>query len=222
MINPTERGRSERGSRHGEEPKTVRSATHYGYGQLETLTVYQGYLFFLPQGMLFCFKKPLLFIPLYAIESISYTSVVQITFNLVVSYCLPDKAQPEEVEFGMIDQNDHTPIDAYVRKHSLQDSSMAAERRAKRLNINPPEPGAGPENVEVGAGVEDVGEDGETELQRAERMLQDAEDEEEEDYDPEAEGDSDDSGSDAESGSEIEEVQGEGMEEDEDEEEEEA
>ncbi|KAF1814567.1 Rtt106-domain-containing protein, partial [Eremomyces bilateralis CBS 781.70] len=183
-----------------------------------------GYLFFLPQGILFAFKKPLLFIPLENIESISYTSVVQITFNLVVSFVVLGNEDPEEVEFGMIDQNDHTPIDAYVQKHSLQDTSMAAERRAKRLNINPPE-GKGTENgdsTENAQGAADDGADDETELQRAERLLQDAEDDEEEDYDPDAEGDSDDSegseGSEGEDahggGSDIEEVDSEDAEDD--------
>lgn len=76
----------------------------------------------------------------------------------------------------MIDQADHEAIDEYVRKNRLQDASMAAERKAKRENVNnDPEGGEPDENA-------------------LEKALQDAEDEDEEDYDPNAE-ESDGSGS---------------------------
>lgn len=91
----------------------------------------------------------------------------------------------------MLDQADYAGIDEYVKEHGLQDASLAEQRRAKKLNINPPaESEAGP------AASGDGGEDGETELQKAERLLQDEEDEEEEDYDPgQDEDESDGSGS---------------------------
>ncbi|KAK7747556.1 hypothetical protein SLS62_009054 [Diatrype stigma] len=43
-----------------------------------------GYLFFLEAGILWGFKKPLLFLPLDRIAAVSYTSVLQRTFNVVV------------------------------------------------------------------------------------------------------------------------------------------
>jgi hypothetical protein len=102
----------------------------------------------------------------------------------------------------MLDQADYAGIDAYIKKHGLQDASMAEQRKAKRLNVNPPA-------IKAENGVAEVedGDDGETELQKAERMLQDQEDEEEEDYDPGNEGESDGSGS------EDEDDEGEGYEE---------
>ncbi|KAF2184498.1 Rtt106-domain-containing protein [Zopfia rhizophila CBS 207.26] len=146
-----------------------------------------GYLFFTSVGIVWGFKKPLAFFDFPSIDSVSYTAVLRNTFNLVIA------TPTQEIEFGMIDQADYSGINEYVQKHSLQDASMAAERRAKKLNVNPP---AEKENGANGAAVE--GEDGETELQKAERLLQEQEDEEEEDYDPGSEGESDGSGTDSE------------------------
>lgn len=110
----------------------------------------------------------------------------------------------------MLDQADFAGIDEYVKRHALNDASMAEQRRAKVHNVNKTN----------GAEVEDG-----TELQKAEKELerQDAgeefggeedEDEEGEDYDPGSEGESEGSGS--ESGDE--EGDGEGYEEVEEEE----
>lgn len=81
----------------------------------------------------------------------------------------------------MLDQADFAGIDAYIKKHGLNDASLAAGRRAKKYGVNDPKvkevegtTGDGEAN-----GDEEM-EDGETELQRAERLLQDQEDEEEE------------------------------------------
>lgn len=45
-----------------------------------------GFLFWLDKGIFFGFKKPLWWVGLEQVESISYTSVLQRTFNVVVSY----------------------------------------------------------------------------------------------------------------------------------------
>ncbi|KAF1983043.1 Rtt106-domain-containing protein [Aulographum hederae CBS 113979] len=168
---------------HRKNEKAVHVKAHKGSKE--------GYLFFLPPGILFAFKKPLLFFPFSAISSISYTSVLQRTFNLNISTqstgSSDDKAQ--EIEFSMLDQADFPSIDAYVKKHGLNDASLAEGRRAKKYEVNKVK-------TEEGAAAEPTeGEDGETELQKAERELQDQEDEEEEDFDPGSEGDSDGSGS---------------------------
>lgn len=172
-----------------------------------------GYLFFLPTGILWGFKKPLLFLPLDRIQAVSYTSVLQRTFNLLIEVDVGgDKT--EEIEFGMIDQEDYAGInEMYIARHGLQDRSMAEARKAKRELA---------ENAKGSKGGEDGGDgqedDGLTELERArleeERRLQDEEDEEEEDYDPGSEGESEGSGtSDEESGGE-EDAEGEEDEED--------
>lgn len=85
----------------------------------------------------------------------------------------------------MIDQAAFAGIDAYIKRHRLQDASMAEERRAKKLNVN---------------GVKSADsepEDQEGHLEKATREVEDLEDEEEEDenFDPGSEGESEGSGS---------------------------
>lgn len=145
-----------------------------------------------------------MFIAFENVESISYTAVLQRTFNLNIttrSAAKPDEMQ--ELEFSMIDQADYPGIDAYIKKHGLQDASLAEERRAKRLNINAPRGGDGADD---GSGMNDgsvpQAEEEESELQKAQRELEnqqaDEEDEEEDDYDPGSEGESEGSGSSSE------------------------
>jgi len=162
------------------------------------VTPLSGYLFFLQNGIFFGFKKPLSFFAFDDVESISYTSVLQRTFNLNISY----KASPEadaavqEVEFSMIDQADFPGIDAYIKRHQLQDASMAEVRRAKKT-------AAASKHVAQQSSTDPTnGEetDERTELEKAQQQMDDEEDEEEEDYDP-----GDESASDGSSRSESEE-----------------
>ena len=88
-----------------------------------------------------------------------------------------EPVQVKEVEFSMLDQEDFAGIDAYVKRHGLNDASMAAQRRAKAYNVNREKKAETNGEAEGG-----LGEDGQTELQKAEQQLQDEEDEEEEDY----------------------------------------
>lgn len=148
----------------------------------------EGYLFLLSTGILFGFKKPLLFFAFECIDSISYTSVLQRTFNLNVMARPIASDETQEFEFSMIDQADFSGIDAYIKKHGLQDASLAEARRAKRYNIN------GAKTEDEKAAVAE-GEAEESELQKAQRELEDQEDEDEEDYDPGSDSDSDGSGS---------------------------
>ncbi|RMZ04224.1 hypothetical protein D0860_06465 [Hortaea werneckii] len=150
-----------------------------------------GYLWFLSTGILFGFKKPIAFFPFTSIDSISYTSVLQRTFNLVIA-ARDDPSPPQtdeaaeppeaqEIEFSMLDQQDFAGIDEYVKRHGLNDASMAAQRRAKMYNVNKEKKGDGEEGAE-GNGTGEGKEEEESELQKAEQQLQDDEDEEEEDY----------------------------------------
>ena len=126
-----------------------------------------------------------MFFSFETIISISYTSVLQRTFNLNIRV-----ADDRDIEFSMLDQADFAGIDTYVRRHGLNDASMAEERRAKKLNIN------GVKNDKSEAqDLEDGAQGDETELAKAQRMIEDAEDEMEEDYAPGSEGESDGSGS---------------------------
>ncbi|KAF1358382.1 Rtt106-domain-containing protein [Lizonia empirigonia] len=150
-----------------------------------------GYLFFTTVGILFGFKKPLAFFDFAAVNSVSYTAVLRNTFNLVIT------TPTQEIEFSMLDQENFAGINEYVQKHGLQDASMAAERRAKKLNVNPPADKSKADGATT-AGAQ--GEEEESELQKAERELQDQEDDEEEDddFDPGSEGESEGEGSESE------------------------
>ena len=176
-----------------------------------------GYLYFLDTGLLFGFKKPVLFFPFDAITSISYSSIVQRTFsmNIGVRAAEPENGTngeangedaSEEIELGMIDQVDFEGIDNYVKKHGLNDASLAESRKAKKYNVNAARGDVGENGGLSKRGDEDPNE---TELDRVARLeaeLQDQEDEEEEDF-VDTGGESDGSGSDSE------EEEGEGKEE---------
>lgn len=166
-----------------------------------------GYLFFLHNGIVFGFKKPLAFFPFSSIESISYTSVLQRTFNLVIASRDTDQADVKEVEFSMLDQADFVGIDEYIKRHGLNDASMAAARRAKVYGVNKEKKAEGNGDAEAG-GVEEEGV-----LAKTEQELQDEEDEEEEDYEA--------SGGESDGEGEEDEDEGDGYEEGEDVEEEE-
>lgn len=150
-----------------------------------------GYLFLLATGVLWGFKKPLEFFPFDAIESVSYTSILQRTFNMNIAFRPSNEADIQDFEFSMIDQADFGGIDDYVKRHRLQDASMAEERRAKKLNVN---------GVKGKEATQEGDEQEEGELEKAKRAAEDLEDEEEDDenFDPGSEGESEGSGSDSE------------------------
>lgn len=139
--------------------------------------MYTGFLFFLDNGIVFGFKKPLAFFPFSSIDSVSYTSVLQRTFNLVIAARESEEADVTEVEFSMLDQADFAGIDEYIKRHGLNDASMAADRRAKAYNVNKDKKAAEANGDASAGGADEV-----SELQKAEQALQDEEDEEEEDY----------------------------------------
>jgi hypothetical protein len=156
--------------------------------QYSLLTNLPGYLFFTAVGILYGFKKPLAYFDFASINSIAYAAVLRNTFNLAIT------TQTQEIEFGMLEQADYAGINDYVQKHGLQDASLAAARRAKKLNVNKSKDKSNGTDGAAAAGADD-GEEEESELQKAERELQDQEDDEEEDYDPGSEGESEGSGS---------------------------
>lgn len=88
----------------------------------------------------------------------------------------------------MVDQSNFDGIDAYIKRHRLQDASMADQRRAKRLGIND----ARGENGDHSAAEEEIGD-----LEKAAREAEELEDEdseEDENFDPGSEGESEGSG----------------------------
>lgn len=157
----------------------------------------EGYLYFLETGILWGFKKPVVFLGSEKCKSVSYTSVLQRTFNMVVTINAEggEGDKEEEIEFGMIDQVDFEGIDAYVKRHGLNDASLAESRRAKKYNVNAPV--ARGDVGEIGAVEGEQGGGSEMDAEALEKALQDAEDEEEEDYEISG-GESEGSGSDSE------------------------
>jgi hypothetical protein len=152
-----------------------------------------GFLFFLSQGILFTFKKPLLFLHFSSIISVSYTSVLQRTFNLNIATSIPTPdggTKEEEIEFSMLDQADYAGLDEYVKRHGLHDASLASSRRAKVYDVNKPRgtKDTATEATANGHAARELDDEDEmTELQKAEQLLQDEEDEMEEDYIDESE-----------------------------------
>ncbi|KHJ31141.1 putative negative regulator of dna transposition protein [Erysiphe necator] len=152
----------------------------------------EGYLFFLNCGILWAFRKPVLFLSHSKICAVSFTSVLSRTFNLNIEIFLDDtESQSNEIEFTMLDQEDFENIKRYVNRHGLQDRSMADKRKAKILNVtattnNDPSTDVNrrPDN---NFNNEVAPENQET--------LDDDDDDEEEDYDPGSEGQSEGSGS---------------------------
>jgi len=106
----------------------------------------------------------------------------------------PDNSsEAKEIEFSMIDQADFAGIDEYVKRHALNDASMAAQRQAKAYNVNKERKAAAEGDPQQDASMQD----GQSELQKAEQQLQDEEDELEEDYEvsgSESEGEGESSG----------------------------
>ena len=148
-----------------------------------------GFLFLLSNGIFWGFKKPLEFFSFDTVDSVSYTSILQRTFNLNITARAATDAEPQEFEFSMIDQADFAGIDEYVKRHELQDASMAEQRRAKKLNVN---------GIKGDEAKQEGDEQEEGELEKARREAEDLEDEEEDDenFDPGSEGESEGSGSD--------------------------
>ncbi|KAK4195540.1 hypothetical protein QBC40DRAFT_19633 [Triangularia verruculosa] len=182
-----------------------------------------GYLFFLPTGILWGFKKPIVFLPLDRIAALSFTSVLARTFNIVVELDVDESGSVEkEIEFGMLDKEDFEGINAdYVQRHGLADRSMAEKRKAKReLAENNKNAGRDDTNGAEEGADENPQTAGMTQLEKAqweaEQRLQDEEDEEEEDYDPGSEGESEGSGSSSEEEDDNEDGEGGGDDDDDD------
>ncbi|RCH95120.1 hypothetical protein CU098_010117 [Rhizopus stolonifer] len=97
-----------------------------------------GFLFFLPTGILFGFKKPTLFFPKENLASNVTTNITQRTFDLTLtlkpgSQILGSsgfKKEEDTVQFSMIEQSEYGRIDAYTKRLGLDDQSMNEERKA--------------------------------------------------------------------------------------------
>ncbi|EDO15012.1 hypothetical protein Kpol_400p6 [Vanderwaltozyma polyspora DSM 70294] len=91
----------------------------------------EGTLYFLPDHIIFGFKKPILLFQSIDIESITYSSITRLTFNVTLI-----TKNDEKFEFSMIDQTEYSKIDEYVKMRQVKDRSMSEELKAKTANKN--------------------------------------------------------------------------------------
>lgn len=87
----------------------------------------EGMLYFLPDHILFGFKKPILLFKSTDIVSITYSSITRLTFN--VTLITKDE---QKYEFSMIDQTEYAKIDEYVKMKEVTDKSMSEELKATK------------------------------------------------------------------------------------------
>lgn len=123
-----------------------------------------GFLFFLPTGILFGFKKPTLFFPVSSLASTVITNITQRTFDLTLTLRPESKVlgsagfrttkdgDDDTVQFSMIEQSEYGGIEAYTKKVNINDHSMAEERKA----VNK---GEGQDETNEGNNGDDDGQD---------------------------------------------------------------
>lgn len=95
----------------------------------------EGTLYFLPEYVIFGFKKPILVFESSNIESITYSSITRLTFNVTL-ITKEDEGYGNKFEFSMIDQTEYAKIDDYVKMKQVKDKSMSEELKAKTMNKN--------------------------------------------------------------------------------------
>ncbi|KAL0080863.1 hypothetical protein J3Q64DRAFT_1681506 [Phycomyces blakesleeanus] len=124
--------------------KDARLSVTQPSGQLLYVNVFlrskQGSLFFLPEGVLYGFKKPTFIIPVKSISSIVVSTITQHTFDL--SLILKkganvsgvknkdEKEQTTTIEFSMIERSEYDGIDEYIKRSKIHDKSMSEETKA--------------------------------------------------------------------------------------------
>ncbi|KAG0330197.1 hypothetical protein BG004_002150, partial [Podila humilis] len=104
----------------------------------------QGTIYLLPTGMLFAFRKPVLFLPSTSIEAVGVHSVLSRTFDFEV--VMDTKvASVEELEglpnpgkdgricvgFGMVDTKNFGKMEEWINKAGIRDRSMSEDLKAK-------------------------------------------------------------------------------------------
>ncbi|RKP09812.1 hypothetical protein THASP1DRAFT_28399 [Thamnocephalis sphaerospora] len=102
-----------------------------------------GHLFFLANCIFFGFRKPVVYLPLSRIGTISVASITSRTFDLRVAVCTDPASRsdddgeapaskPREFEFSMIDSADFEAIAGYIRRHRLDAPELSGEQSAAR------------------------------------------------------------------------------------------
>lgn len=115
----------------------------------------EGVLYFLPNHIIFGFKKPILIFNSKDIDSITYSSITRLTFNVTLHVKDTENDDINNTtennnnnnnlkifEFSMIDQKEFEKIDKYVKNKEFRDKSMTEELKAKSQLKNKELPGA--------------------------------------------------------------------------------
>ncbi|QPG73709.1 hypothetical protein FOA43_001022 [Brettanomyces nanus] len=94
----------------------------------------EGHLYFLPDHMIFGFKKPILVFKTSDIISVTYTSITRNTFNVSLDVRTGEEGEEagEKIEFSLVEQGEFEKIDQYVKSKKFEDRSMAEELKAQR------------------------------------------------------------------------------------------
>ncbi|KAG0331037.1 hypothetical protein BG000_011278 [Podila horticola] len=157
----------------------------------------QGTIYLLPTGMLFAFRKPVLFLPTRSIEAVGVHSVLTRTFdfevvmdNAVATVEDLDGMPPMGkdgricVGFGMVDTKVFGKMEEWITKSGIRDRSMSEDLKAK-------DKAPSTASKKRAAEDEDEGEEGAVsqgkKRQQTEANDDDSDDEEDEDFAPESE-----------------------------------
>ncbi len=89
----------------------------------------EGYLYFIKNYIVFGMKKPIIIVNLLEIDEISYSSITRLTFNINIK--LNDKFENKTYEFSMIDHDEFSIIDNYIKENKINDKSLSDELKAK-------------------------------------------------------------------------------------------
>ncbi|ORY98129.1 hypothetical protein BCR43DRAFT_490912 [Syncephalastrum racemosum] len=99
----------------------------------------EGFLYFLPGGILYGFKKPTLYFPFSQIASTSFCSITQRTFDLAIvlkedgAPLGPASAVGSEIQFSMIEQSEFGGIERYLQDSQINDQSMSEENKEPEI-----------------------------------------------------------------------------------------
>ncbi|BFZ55786.1 hypothetical protein PYCC9005_002827 [Savitreella phatthalungensis] len=89
-----------------------------------------GHLFFLPDAILWGFKKPLVLLRHAEIASVAFVNVLSRTFDM--SLATRDvAATPAKVDFGMLPTEEFDAVKRYIDSKRIGDASLADDRKAK-------------------------------------------------------------------------------------------
>lgn len=157
----------------------------------------QGTIYLLPTGMLFAFRKPVLFLPTASIEAVGVYAVLSRTFDFEVVMDqsvataedlegLPPVGKDGRVSvgFGMVDTKVFGKMEEWIVKSGIRDRSMSEDLKAKDKG-----PSSGKKR-ERPADEEEEGEEGEASSSKKRQAEtndgDDSDDEEDQDFAPES------------------------------------